>query len=135
MEPGTWAYRIERSTAEPKDGDTNKILGEGMIVFHPRKNTFHTNGNPKPGTRKQSREGNVSGIYGNPSYLGEPPPFPGTEQAVPGRAPFDDPPLVECGVGHLCCTAPQQIEQLSITPNFVESGVWSIPAQGDSTKK
>ena len=89
LEPGTSAYRVERSTAEPKiNGDERKIPG-GMIMFHPRKNRLPYKWKPINGdTEKIIRERNASRYFGN-SLLGDPLFSRGTEQAVPGRAPFD----------------------------------------------
>ena len=62
-------------------------------MFHLRKETPSIqNGNPKTGTRKiRSREGNASGNYGKPSLPEDFTPFPGIQEAVPRRAPFDAP--------------------------------------------
>ena len=84
LEPGTRVYRVERSTTETINGGVQNNLQGGLIMFHPRKNAFHTNGNSKTGTRKKSHEGSSSKDDGNLSLPGD--PSFGTEHAVPERA-------------------------------------------------
>ena len=67
LEPGTWAFRVERSTAEQKQRGCNIIPGGEYNVPSPTRNTFITNGNPKTGTKK----GNAAGNDGNPSLPGD----------------------------------------------------------------
>ena len=83
---GRTEYRTERSTSEPKDVDAHPPPGRGGQCTIPGKNAFHINGNPKDGdTGKNPPRGMPPKWEPLPSRGS--PPFPGTEQAVPGRAP------------------------------------------------
>ena len=91
LEPGTKAFRVKRSTAEPKIRATKKTLEGGDNAPSPETDRLPSNGIPKTETQKKIPEGKCPRKVLKPLPSPGSLPFPGTEQAVPGRAPSHTP--------------------------------------------
>ena len=89
LEQGTSAYRVERSTTEPKNRGYEKIPW-GITIYHSRKKT--------PSIQMKAQTGETKKIpwRETPPKMLETPPFPGIrpvheDRPVPGRAPSHTP--------------------------------------------
>ena len=96
LEPGTWTYRVERSTAEPKNGDARKHPRTGMIMFHPRKMYSMQRETQKQGHEKLPGREMPPEMKENPR-LPDIPSVPGDRASRPRENVFLLSPLAEFG--------------------------------------